>query len=161
MIVLGIDPGSKHVGWAVLDVAATVRHIEGGCFEIDAAQPGTGRLLVQTFRVLCRRRLPDLVGVERIDKVNARGGLGWAQMATGLVLSHGIGQRVAQALEDDGRRVEELTAETWHEHFFGVRAPDGHSVKALVHHRVAGWPPRSNGHARDAAAVALYVARTA
>ncbi len=157
MIVAGLDPGSRWVAWTTLDVDGDLaRFVSTETIEIDAARPEHVRNVVRVLR----RRAPELVGVERVERVNARPGMG-STMATGLLLAHGLGQRCGQAFEDDRRRVVDVTAEQWHEHFFDARAVAGAAIKALIVGRVTGWPKLSNEHERDAAAIALYAASRA
>ena len=155
---LGVDPGSAHVGWALLrreDVAGLgVRVLASGSHEQLEVRDVIARL-----RGVWRR--PGVrVAVERVDAINARAGFG-STMATGLLLGHGVGQRIAQAAEDDGLVVVEVTAERWHHEYFNARAVDGAAVAALVQSRVSGWPARSNAHQRDAAALALWALEAA
>ena len=154
MIVLGVDPGSAHVGWAVLESGGPA-HVVSGSHEGLPTRDVIARL-----RGAVRTRRVGLVAVERVEQVNARGGFG-SQMATGLLLGHGVGQRIAQALEDDGVRVVEVTAEAWHLAYFNARAVDGPAVAALVQTRILGWPAVSNAHERDAAAIALWALEAA
>jgi Holliday junction resolvasome RuvABC endonuclease subunit len=150
-VILGVDPGSSHVGWALLSDALS--YVDAGVLEHEDA-----RHVVKFIR-FCVGSMgaSRLVAVERVEQVNARAGFG-STMATGLCLAHGVGQRIVQALEDDGVAVREVTAEAWHRAYFERRAVDAKAVKALVQHRIAGWPTKSNAHARDAACIALWAA---
>ena len=154
MLVLGVDPGSAHVGWALVSAPASggFQHWASGSIDNRPVREVVARL-----RGAWRAHpAPEFtVAVERITQINARAGFG-ATMATGLALGHGVGQRIVQAFEDDGVRVEEVTAEKWHLAYFARRAVDGPAVHALVRSRIAGWPTASNNHQRDAGAIALW-----
>jgi len=155
-VVLGVDPGAVHLGWAVLRGG---RFVDCGTVELVAmSRPSVAKAIRILRWVACRETVAAVV-VERVELVNARPGFG-STMATGLAHGHGVGQRVVQAFLDDGLPVLEVAAETWHLEFFGQRAVDAPSVAALLARYVAGWPaPRTrgvDGHARDAGAIALW-----
>lgn len=154
--VLGVDPGAAHLGWSVL---AGRRYVAAGTLELDALSFASVSGVVRQLRAIVREHGVRVVGVERVERVNARLGFG-STMATGLCHGHGVGQRVAQAFDDDGLLVLECSAEDWHTQFFNQRAVDGAAVAAMLGHLVHGWPaPRTrgiDGHARDAGGVALW-----
>jgi Holliday junction resolvasome RuvABC endonuclease subunit len=157
VIVLGIDPGSVNLGWAALSLDGARReHLASGSYTIDARDGRTVRDVVGALRAFAAGvGAVGLIAVERVEQVNARAGFG-STMASALCLAHGVGQRLAQAFEDDRYHVAEFTAETWHRHFTAARAIDGQAVAAIIANQLRGWPKRSNAHARDAACIALY-----
>ena len=155
-IVLGVDPGADHLGWAVL---LGRQYQAAGTITLSALSFATVAGAVRELRGIAVEHAVRTVAVERVERVNARPGFG-STMATGLCHGHGVGQRVAQAFDDDGLLVLECSAEDWHMQFFNQRAVDGAAVAAMLGYLVEGWPrPRTrgiDGHARDAGGVALW-----
>lgn len=150
-MILGIDPGSAHVGWALL--TDQLNYVDAGALNHCAAPD-----VVATLRHIAGNMgASRLIAVERVDQVRPRARFS-AVMATALVLGHGLGQRVVQAFVDDGVAVREVTAEAWRRAYFERGSVDDAAVKALVQHRITGWPTKSNAHARDAACIALWAA---
>lgn len=69
MIVLGIDPGSRHMGWGVLSVAGTrVEHVAHGIVDAHDDLPLAKRLVIidDALREICLRYRPSEAGVESI-----------------------------------------------------------------------------------------------
>ncbi len=161
-LVLGVDPGSRWIGWALLRVDAGYR-LAGVLDLEELGGPGiVVRLATIASDAGCRR-----VGIECVEAVGYRPGFG-TRMAGDLVRAARLGGRIAQAFEDRGAAVTEVTAEEVRTHFFNQRSVDAKAVRALVELKAPGWPKKlpgvlakDAGHARDAAAVALYVGRAA
>lgn len=69
MIVLGIDPGSRHMGWGVLEVNGTrLAHVAHGIVHADEDLPLAARLLIidDGLREILERFKPREAGVESI-----------------------------------------------------------------------------------------------
>ena len=156
-MILGVDPGSRWIGWAAMSDSG--RLVGAGVLDLEQID---ARGIVRALRSYLAAGSPAsrLVGVETVEAVGHRPGFG-PRMAGDLVRAARLGGKIVQAFTDDGVLVKEPTAEEVRSHFFGRPVVDGAAVKALVRERIAGWPKVSNGHARDAAAVALYVGRAA
>lgn len=155
-MILGIDPGSRHVGWAAIDDAGG--YLLAGV--LDLAQLGPAGVVSKLRAFVAGTGASRTVAVETVEAVGYRPGFG-PRMAGDLVRAARLGGKIVQAFADDGVLVTEPTAEAVRMHFFGRPSVDAAATRALVQQRIAGWPKVSNGHARDAAAVALYVARAA
>lgn len=153
MIVLGIDPGSRFVGVAVLDVRAegvTGRALYVAHDVLDVQALGEERVLLAIAAHLAHG--VRLAGIERPERVAS------AVMASAMLRTSWIAGRIAQALAVAAVRVHPFPAETWRTHFFGQAAVKNAPIATLIELHVTGWPKKSNEHARDAAAVALYAA---
>ena len=69
MIVLGIDPGSRFMGWGVLRVAGTkIEHVAHGVLRADESLSLAKRLVIidDGLREICLRYQPAEAGVESI-----------------------------------------------------------------------------------------------
>lgn len=69
MIVLGIDPGSRFMGWGVLEVAGTrLTHVAHGVVRADESAPLAQRLIAidRGVREVIARHAPKEAGVESI-----------------------------------------------------------------------------------------------
>ncbi len=69
MRVLGIDPGTRHLGWGVLEQDGTrVRHIEHGVISTDASRPLADRLIEidDGLAEMLARLRPDVAAVEAL-----------------------------------------------------------------------------------------------
>jgi crossover junction endodeoxyribonuclease RuvC len=67
--VLGVDPGTRNLGWGVVDVKGTVlTHVAHGVVRADEALPLAARLLVldDGFRAVLAEQRPDEVAVESL-----------------------------------------------------------------------------------------------
>jgi len=68
-LVLGIDPGTRHVGYGLIRMRKRDGEaLDFGCFDIDAALPFPGRLkqIHESIRSLIQKAQPDMVAVEEV-----------------------------------------------------------------------------------------------
>lgn len=164
MIVFGYDPPG---GWAILEIGgAGPRWIESGTTgEIPEVE-------ISDELALRRAHGVDLVCIERPTgfypsraMLGASGGK-LAQINAGLLAAAWIGGVVAGRCRGAGLRVVEVSAPDARRHAgvkIGGRPARGvkpETVDQQIARRVpllvAGWPPRSCAHTRDAAVAALY-----
>lgn len=69
MLVLGIDPGTRHLGWGVIEVlGARLRHCEHGVIDADERAPLAERLVTidDALRTTIARVAPKEAGVEAL-----------------------------------------------------------------------------------------------
>src|SRR5438094_582893 len=69
MLVLGIDPGTRHLGWGVIEVlGARLRHCEHGVIDADERAPLAERLacIDDELRATIARVAPKEAGVEAL-----------------------------------------------------------------------------------------------
>lgn len=69
MRVLGVDPGSRHLGWGVIERNGTrIEHVAHGVIDADESQPLAQRLVIldRGFLEVIVRYGPDVAAVESI-----------------------------------------------------------------------------------------------
>lgn len=138
MRVLGIDPGSAHVGVAVL--------------EFDLQQP----VWIESQKlapddVTWEWARPQLVGIDLVAIELPRQGF---RAAGGHIISTSwVGGRVEMAAEVAGVERMRLTSYEWRRRLCGNSNAKDHMVKEALQEFMT--VPRSNAHTRDAAGVAL------
>jgi crossover junction endodeoxyribonuclease RuvC len=73
MIILGIDPGSRRIGYGVIKHGATPVYIDAGLVSITATEdaPALVELRAQ-LRELIAQHSPDIIGVEKLFFTNNR-----------------------------------------------------------------------------------------
>ena len=153
MIVLGIDPGSAHIGWARLCIGGdpvhgmTATHQASGDFEpahLDSFAP-------KLFEDVDVVALEDIAGFA-FGKGKGPGVVGH------LIAAGKLGERIATIAKSvHGKRVERMTAGQARKLIVGRNNPDNATIKVVVTRLVRAWPTRSNNHRRDAAIVAVAV----
>jgi crossover junction endodeoxyribonuclease RuvC len=154
-LVLGFDPG-VHLGWCALRMGGGAPvHVASGVVAVDlaAGDPGLATLRAE-LGALLSRFAPVLVAVERIQRVHPCPRLG-PSYASGLVLAAHVAGEVAGFAAARDVEVRTGTREAARAALGLAPAAKDAAVAVEVRARVAGWPPRSNEHERDAAAVAL------
>lgn len=150
MLILGIDPGPKLHGFALLDVTRERRRYvsSGHC---DTAE--------MVARIGCAKADGvEAVGVEWSTEV-----LGFGSPARALAIARALlgAQSEASALATHAEvlllRVERISALDWRLGIVGKKSPSDAQVRAVILRLVEGWPERSSAgrHACDAAGVAL------
>jgi crossover junction endodeoxyribonuclease RuvC len=90
MIILGIDPGSTHAGYGVIDFSKNKpSYIDGGIVSVDSKDKNIRLVeLEQSFEKIIKKYKPDIVGIERLYFVkNQKTGLEVAQSRGVLLLS--------------------------------------------------------------------------
>lgn len=149
MIILGLDPGSRSTGYAILDAErAMVSFVECGSLENDEL---AAWLYDDAHDVGC-------VAIERIE------GIAFAPKGPGIVPhllsasnAAGVAKGAAQLLSHV--HIVEASAREWRKAIVGKANASDADVKRVVTLHVQGWPKVSNAHERDAAGVAMYAAR--
>lgn len=156
--VLGIDPGSRWVGYALHGCAG---YLSAGVLDLEAL--GAAGVVLR-LRTLAAGAGVERAGVEVVEAVGWRPGFG-PRMAGDLVRCGRLAGRLVQALTDDGLLVSEVTAEEVRLHFFNATSVDAKATRALCERWA--WPRKLPGvlaavagHARDGGLVAAYVARS-
>lgn len=187
MKVLGIDSGHK-IGHCIVDVSnSVIKYINKGVLETGtkvalavSRKAGRGEQSSETrlydddlhlLRASAARIIGDAVsngvkcvGLERIYRVvpmDKSGGKARvsSQQATCLVQSSWIGgELAAQAAMVFGQNVFTFSAMDARGSVVGGRPTDA-DVSAFITRHVIGWPKQSNNHERDAAIVAIYLAK--
>lgn len=93
MIVLGIDPGTRHFGWGVVErVGTRLSHIAHGVIDTDTAAPLAERLctIEEQLKTVVQAHRPDAAVVESIffgKDASAAAKLGHARGVALLVLA--------------------------------------------------------------------------
>jgi crossover junction endodeoxyribonuclease RuvC len=148
MRVLGIDPGTRHLGWAVLESVGTkITHVAHGVIDVDETGTLAERLVeIDTaLEVVIREHRPDVVAVEGLffhKDAQSAAKLGHAR---GVVLL-----RLARASLPIREYAPALVKRT----VVGKGAADKKQVALVVTSILRlGTPPRSD--AADALAIAL------
>lgn len=153
MIVLGVDPGSREFGWALLDVRG------GAGLPLRATFLATGNAAsdyLTALQLLAGGALPARPEVVAIEKIS-----GWAFAPKGagvvaaLIASSSVAGGIAWVARSRGLRVEERTANEVRRLLLGKAGSGDAQVKEAIPGLIYGWPKRSNNHQRDAAMVAL------
>jgi len=151
-LVLGIDPGAVHTGWALLEFSvpsSPVWFVGGTCDEVET--------VIESLLADATRR-PELVCIEQPQALhnpmanrNLIGAAWVGGMAAGFAVARGLDVHV-------------LGPEAWRMGLIGrPRRGDNvdHKVEAFLRAHVRQFPARSSVHARDAAGVACVGYRAA
>lgn len=149
MMVLGIDPGSRRNGWALLDFSIRTAPIwfDGGTFA-DAGE-FFGELL----------GLGHVVALVVVERAVALHNPAANVQAMGTAWAGGVAYGVALGL---GLNVRAIGVTQWRRAFVGRferGAKVDMQIDAVLRRTVRGLPPRTNVHMRDAAGVACVGAR--
>jgi Holliday junction resolvasome RuvABC endonuclease subunit len=151
-LVLGIDPGSKAFGWALL------RCTSGAAQYLDAGHAHDAAC----FRVYLDQFRPELVCIEEPGPIHGRGVSRRVVQARGndLALTHRMFGDFAATLRERSIPFRPMRPAQWRK-LLGVSTtskrgmPCAKQIAAAVSRFVRDWPALSNEHARDAAAVAF------
>lgn len=149
IIVLGVDPGPREHGWALVRVVDPQRALFVGCGKHEGNAEGVLSLLGV--------HLADVVAIESPTTFmpTGPGGKFIPTVATALFGTTRQVGRLAAVAELDGWAVVEMTASDWRREVCGKGSSTDAQIAADITRLVAGWPRRSNVHVRDAAGVAL------
>lgn len=143
--VIGVDPGPKKCGWAVIwyerSAASTARYVTGGMVESHVNAFAT---------TLFGANANAVVAVETPSGYVHEHARGAQLLATARVAGELVG--VAKA---NGRHVIELSPETWRRALTGKTTASDATIKRAVGFHVTEMPKRSNSHTRDAIGVAI------
>ena len=148
MRVLGIDPGTRHLGWGVLDrVGTKIVHVAHGVIDADEKAPLADRLLVidTALEEVAAAHMPDVVAVEGIFFAKDAQSAAKLGHARGVVLL-----RFARA----GLSIHEYAPARVKRAVVGRGAADKKQVAMLVA-AVLRLTPRPRSDAADALAIAL------
>ncbi|MEO8276135.1 MAG: crossover junction endodeoxyribonuclease RuvC [Thermoanaerobaculia bacterium] len=149
MLILGLDPGSLHTGFGVIDcVGGSVRAIVAGRWSAPAGECLGERLnfLATSLEELLRRARPDLAVVEKpFHGVNARSALVLAEARGALLLT------LARA----GLRVEEYSPAEVKSSVTGSGRADKAQVARMVRLLLGLSGSALAADATDALAIAL------
>jgi len=181
---LGIDPGSKVIAWALLDVTrSAATWLDGGSFEIgrivdDPIRRAAGKraereitdhdLALLDVDLRHALRSVDFTGprlqcyVERPRKIIATRPGAVSGVGISLWLGGEVRRTVQQFQRDarlDAPPVETVDPFEWRQALGLGRGPKDAEVAAALKQRISGMPERNNNHVRDAAGVALVGAR--
>ena len=141
MRVLGLDPGLRHTGWGVIDVAGNrLSHVADGVVHPPTDLPLADRLvaLFRELTALVERFRPDEAAVEE-SFVNKN-----AASTLRLGVARGV---VLLAPAERGVPVSEYSANLIKKSVVGA----GHAEKEQIHHMVKVLLPRAQPKSADAA----------
>lgn len=153
MRTLGWDPGSRYVGWALLDVPlrGPALHLRSGMLDLRETDLfGTDSPL----RSMAEDRVVH-VAVEQVLKVVDREGFSLS-MASELAKTERVGGLILGAARILGLQWSEPEAPAWRKALCGDRQASDALIKTIVGARVHGIPASTNSHQRDAMGVAIY-----
>ena len=153
-IVLGIDPGTRHLGWGVVFAdGARVSHVAHGVIHTEPDAPLADRLVTidDELRAVLVTHAPATAGVESIFFSKD------AQAAAKLGHARGV---VLLALRRAGVPLEELAPAHVKRAIVGRGAADKHQV-AMVIAAILRLPAPPPADAADALAIAVTHARRA
>lgn len=150
MLILGIDPGPKLHGYALLDVTRSRRTVQA----FGHAPTGEVLGMIDVWDHSDPRS--PLVAVEWSDRI--LGGFTDHQrsrsIAAALIATQG---EAGILLGRAGPRAMKIAAAAWRLGIVGKSSPSDAQVRAVILRLVEGWPKRSAAgeHACDAAGIAL------
>ncbi len=148
-VILGVDPGLRHMGWGLVAVAGNrLRFVAAGSFDPPAALPMAERLAFLASGLLgnIAQHQPDEAAVEEtFVNVNARAALKLGQ-------ARGIALLVpAQA----GLPVAEYAANLIKKSVTGYGHADKQQIQTMMRLLLAGTPTDLSADAADALAIAV------
>lgn len=146
--MLGVDPGSRHTGWALVTRNAGRFEVHGvGSIDSDPTAPMAERLayILNELRSVLRAHAPDVAAVEQIFSHRS------AQSA--LVLGQARGVALA-ALAEGGLPVHEYNASVIKQSVAGSGKADKDQVGRMVQ-ILTGQSLEGRADARDACAIAM------
>lgn len=151
MKVLGIDPGSRRIGYGVIEQAAKPRLIDAGLVPITAITDAPALVELRSrLAELLERHQPDLVAVERLFFTKNR--------TTGIAVGQARGV-ILECAQATGVRIVELTPNEVKQGVTGSGNADKTSVAKMVR-LIVGQPElRLIDDAMDAIAIAIVAAQ--
>ncbi len=142
--VLGIDPGSHHTGWGIVERRGnSLGLVACGTISPDAKLPLAARLgaIADALREICARERPDAASVETVfHSVNARAalvlgqarGAAFAALGASLpVFEYGPGE-IKRAVTGNGRAAKEQVGKMVGILLGGAPPGDEHACDALA-----------------------------
>lgn len=156
MRVLGIDPGMRIAGYAVVDLLPAARDptlVEGGVIRLRAAAPISDRLLQlhEELRALIAQFQPSHVAVEEVF-VHVK------HVRTAIIMGHGRGV-VLLAAADAGLPIEELAPTEIKKALTGRGQASKAQVQRAVMHQFRLSRPPEPPDVADAIGIAVTAAR--
>lgn len=157
MIVLGIDPGSSHPAYGVVEDGKRV--IDFGMLRLGEEAEHLYSLLHAAF---IHGRSPDLVAIEKVVHVhpvvrNGKPGISTTQTLA-LYNTGYVAGGLEQVARARGIKVVTFAAEEWRKAIVGNAKADNATIDRALRLRLAGFPAplKSNNHERDALGVAAF-----
>ncbi|MFI4984078.1 MAG: crossover junction endodeoxyribonuclease RuvC [Rickettsiales bacterium] len=148
MIILGIDPGLMHTGWAVVDSANnSFKFIAAGVIKTAASDQSSYRLLKisQELEVIIQAYFPIAAAIEE-TYVNKNYG-------SSLKLAHARSAAIL-TLAQNGLHPAEYPAKTIKKTIVGTGRAEKDQVAKILHMIISGVPQLTND-ASDALAIAV------
>lgn len=156
MIVLGIDPGSKKFGWALLSVR---REVVGSAPRIRVSHLNRGWSLNEVGMAEALIEAADLVVVEKLQGGLFNRGNRSLAPARDIVGTAFFEGGVIKYAQSRGVSVETIAQCGWRSAIGVGQQPEGFADRAVaraIRAQIEDWPRRrSNVHERDAAGAAL------
>jgi Holliday junction resolvasome RuvABC endonuclease subunit len=154
MRVLGWDPGSRWIAWALLDVppCGPALYLDRGTLDTDPLGAGSPLWKLSELRV-------QHVAVELVAKVYNRPGFS-TDMASELAKTERVGGLIVGAARMLHFTWSEPAAPEWRKQLCGDRQAEDSLIQTVIEARVQGLPKRTNKHERDAMGVAIYAGIT-
>ena len=152
MIVIGIDPGSSHPAFGVVEDGK--RAIAFGMLRLGEEADHFAALLIA--------HRPDLVAIEKVLRVhpvmrNGKPGISTTQTLA-LYNTGYVAGGLEQVARARGIKVVTFAAEEWRKAIVGNAKADNATIDRALRLRLAGFPAplKSNNHERDALGVAAF-----
>lgn len=153
MIVLGIDPGSRRIGYGIIESGAKPRLIDAGLIPITASTDAPALVELRTrLNELIRQHQPEIVGVERLFFTKNR--------TTGIAVGQARGV-VLECAASTGIRIAELTPNEVKQGVTGSGNADKKAVAKMVGLILGNPELKLIDDAMDAIAIALVVSQRA
>ena len=153
MIVLGIDPGSRRIGFGLIHSAANPKLIDAGLIPIAASKdaPALVELRNKLNEILDTHK-PEIVGVERLFFTKNR--------TTGIAVGQARGV-ILECIESRGIKIAELTPNEVKQGVTGSGNADKRAVAKMVRLILGAHDLKLIDDAMDALAIALVTSQRA
>lgn len=153
MRVLGIDPGSRRIGYGIIEGGARPRLVDAGLIPITATSDAPALVELRSrLDELLRLHEPELVGVECLFFTKNR--------TTGIAVGQARGV-VLECVESAGIRIAELTPNEVKQGVTGSGNADKRAVAKMVRMIIGDAKLDLIDDAMDAIAIALVAAQRA
>ena len=153
MRVLGIDPGSRRIGYGVIEHGAAPRLIDAGLVPITASRDPEALVELRARLLeLVARHEPELVGIERLCFTKNR--------TTGIAVGQARGV-IVECLQAQGVRIAELTPNEVKQGVTGSGSAPKAAVAKMVRLILGMHGAALVDDATDALAIALVAAQRA
>lgn len=153
MRVLGIDPGSRRIGYGVIDHAAQPKLVDAGLVPITSSTDSPALVELRSrLRELIQLHQPDLVAVEKLFFTKNR--------TTGIAVGQARGV-ILECIESLGIRVIELTPNEVKQGVTGDGGASKQGVAKMVRMILGMHELKLIDDATDAIAIALVAGQRA